>query len=213
MDWTTKKPWLPSLPDLGRRSFLKIGIAGYASVMSACWSRGNGARSGSTRSFLLKGQRDWVSSVCLLCPSACAIRAYSESGRIVAVGGDPDDPNTGGKMCPLGLSALNLHTNPDRLTGAFRRGPDGKMLRARAEEIIALVADKVRRGGALHIHGQITPFTFRLSKTMHAACHGDRASEGKSVYPALLNTERRPPILDFENARIALLFNSNILGP
>ena len=211
MDRTFKKPRLPSLPALGRRSFLRIGIAGYASLMSGCWSGRNGTRSGSTRSFLLKGQRDWVSSVCLLCPSACAIRAYSEAERIVAVGGDPADPNTGGKMCPIGLSILNLHTNPDRLTGAFRKAPDGRMTPARAEDIIALIADKLRRGGALHICGRITPFTSIISKTLHAACHLDQASEGMSAYPPLLNTDGRPPIVDFDNARIALLFDSNIL--
>jgi anaerobic selenocysteine-containing dehydrogenase len=211
MDWTKKKPWLSSLPAVGRRSFFKIGIGGYASLMAGCWSRQNGLSSGSTRSFLLKGERDWVSSVCLLCPSACAIRAYSESGKIVAVAGDPDDPNTGGKMCPIGLSVLNLHANPDRLTRAFRKNADGKMAPAKAEEILALIAGRIRDGGVLHIHGRITPFASHLSKTLNAACHLDKASEGASAYPLLLNTDGRPPVLDFDNARIALLFDSNIL--
>jgi anaerobic selenocysteine-containing dehydrogenase len=211
MDWTMKKPRLSSLPALGRRSFLKIGVAGYASLMSGCWSRGNGMRSGSSRSILLKGERDWVSSVCLLCPSACAIRAYSESGRIVAVGGDPDDPNTGGKMCPIGLSVLNLHANPDRLTGAFRKNPDGRMAPAKAEEILSEITGRIRKGGVLHIYGRITPFASQLSKALNAACHLDPLSEGMASYPSFLNTDGRPPILDFENARIALLFDSNIL--
>ena len=206
-----KKLWRSSLPELGRRSFLKVGVGAYASWVSGCMSRQNGTGSVSTRSYLLKGERDWVSSICLLCPSACAIRAYSEAGKIVAVGGDPDDPNTGGRMCPIGLSALNLHTNPDRLTGAFRRNPDGKMAPARAEEILSFIAGRIRSGGALHIHGRITPYASQLSKMLGAACHLDPASEGASAYPPFLNTEGRPPILDFDNARIALLVDSNIL--
>ena len=206
-----KKAWISALPHLGRRSFLKIGVAGCASLMSGCRSGGNGPRSGSTRSFLLTGQRDWVSSVCLLCPSACSVRAYSEAGRIVAVGGDPEDPNTGGKMCPIGLSALNLHANPDRLTGAFRKEPDGRMAPSPAEDIVALIAGRIRSGGVLHIHGRVTPFAWHLAKTLHAACHLDQASEGTSAYPPFLNTDGRPPVLDFENARIAFLFDSNIL--
>ncbi len=202
---------LASHPALARRSFLRIGVAGCASLMSACWSRRDNARSGSTRSFLLKGQRDWVSSVCLMCPSACAIRAYSENGKIVAVGGDPDDPNTGGKMCPIGLSVLNLHANPDRLTSAFRKGPNGGMASAGADDIVAQIADRIRRGGRLHIYGRITPYASHVSAELDAACHWDQALEGEFVYPALLNTDGRPPIPDFSNARIALLFDSNIL--
>jgi anaerobic selenocysteine-containing dehydrogenase len=211
MDWTINKRRRLSLPALGRRSFFKIGAGAYASLMSGCLSRENGMRSRSSRTYLLKGERDWVSSVCLLCPSACAIRAYSESGKIVAVGGDPDDPNTGGKMCPIGLSVLNLHANPDRITGAFWKTPDGKMAPAQAEKILSLIADRIRQGGMLHIHGRITPFTSQLSKSINAACHLDQASEGASAYPPFLNTDGRSPILDFDNARIALLFDSNIL--
>ena len=105
-----------SLPALGRRSFFKVGVGAYASLMAGCLSRG---RTRSSSTILLKGERDWVASVCTLCPSGCAIRAYSESGRIVAVTGDPDDPNTGGKMCPVGLSVLNPATHlPLRADGA-----------------------------------------------------------------------------------------------
>jgi thiosulfate reductase/polysulfide reductase chain A len=209
MDRTVRKRRRLSLPALGRRSFFKIGAGACASLMSGCLSRENGRR--SSRTYLLKGERDWVSSVCLLCPSACAIRAYSEAGKIVAVGGDPDDPNTGGKMCPIGLSVLNLHANPDRLTRTFTKNPDGRMAPAGSEKILSLIADRIRRGGMLHIHGRITPFTSQLSKSLNAACHLDQASEGASAYPPFLNTDGRSPILDFDNARIALLFNSNIL--
>ena len=201
----------PRLPILGRRSFLKIGIGASASLMAGCGSRESLTRTESSRITLLKGEREWVSSVCSLCSSACATRAYSEGGKIVAIGGDPDDPNTGGKMCPIGLSILNLHANPDRLTGAFRRGPDGKMAPAQANEIIPLIARRIREGGALHIFGRITPFTSQLSKTLNAACHLDPVSEGRSYYPSFLNTDGRPPVVDFDNARIALLFDANIL--
>jgi anaerobic selenocysteine-containing dehydrogenase len=211
MNWTTKKRRPLSLPALGRRSFLKIGAGAYASLISACRSQESWISSGSSRSYLLKGERDWVSSVCLLCPSACAIRAYFEAGKIVAVGGDPDDPNTGGKMCPIGLSVLNLHNNPDRLMDAYGKRPDGKTAPVPAERILALIADRIRQGGMLHIHGRITPFTSHLSKSLNAACHLDQASEGASAYPPFLNTDGRPPVLDFDNARIALFFDSNIL--
>jgi anaerobic selenocysteine-containing dehydrogenase len=127
----------------------------------------------------------------------------------VAVGGDPDDPNTGGKMCPIGLSMLNLHDNPDRLTGAFRKNQEGRMAPAGAEEVLSLIAGRIRQGAALHIYGRITPFTYQLSKALNAYCHVD--PEDMSGYPSFLNTDGRPPVIDFDNARIALLFNSNIL--
>ncbi len=205
-----KDKWLSSLPALERRSFLKIGVTASASLMFGCWSRETLTRSGDSRIMLLKGERDWVSSVCSLCSSGCAIRAYSEGGRIVTVGGDPDDPNTGGKMCPIGLSMLNLHSNPDRLKGAFRKNAEGKMQPAPADEVLALLAGRIRQGASLHICGRITPFTSQLSKALNANCHLDPVSEG-ACYPPFLNTEGRPPVIDFDNARIALLFGSNIL--
>ncbi|MBN1567081.1 MAG: molybdopterin-dependent oxidoreductase [Acidobacteria bacterium] len=211
MDTTTKKARLSFHPALGRRSFLKIGAAAYASLMSGCWSQESGMKSGSSPTYLLQGERDWASSVCSLCPSACAIRAYFEGGRVVAVGGDPDDPNTAGAMCPIGLSMLNLHFNPDRLTGAFRRSPDGTMAQAQAEEILTTVAGRIRQGGVLHIYGRITPFASYLSKILKAVCHLDSLPERMTYYTPFLNTDGRPPILDFDNARIALLFDSNIL--
>jgi len=210
MDWAMQKPWRSSLPALGRRSFLKLGTAAYAALMFGCRSRESWMRAGSSRSTLLKGEREWAPSICTLCPSGCALRAYSEGGRIVAVAGDPDDPNTGGKMCPIGLSMLNLHFNPDRLTGALRRSAD-RMVPVQAHEILARLADQIRSGRALHIHGRITPFTSRLSKVLNAACHEDPLTKGIPGFSAFLNTEGRPPVIDFENARIALLFDSNLL--
>jgi thiosulfate reductase / polysulfide reductase chain A len=211
MDWTKKNRGFSSHADPGRRSFLKLGVAASASLMTGCWSQASLTRSRASRITLLKGERDWAPSVCLLCPSGCAIRAYSESGRVVAIGGEPDDPNTGGRMCPIGLSMLNLHTNPDRLTSAFRKTADGKMAPARTDEVLNLIAAQIRRGGMLHIHGRITPFASELSKILNAACHLDAATEGTGNYPEFLNTDGRPPILDFENARIAFLFDCNIL--
>jgi anaerobic selenocysteine-containing dehydrogenase len=211
MDWTTKRRWGFSLPALGRRSFLKMGVGAYASMMFGCSSRRDLTRSGTSRTLLLEGEREWMPSVCSLCPSGCTIRAYFEGGRIVSVGGDPDDPNTGGKMCPIGLSMLNLHINPDRVMSALKRSPGGRMTPARAEEILSLISGQIRQGAKLHVYGRITPFTSQLAKTMNAGCHLDPAIDGMSVYPPFLNTDGRPPILDLENARIALLFDSNIL--
>jgi anaerobic selenocysteine-containing dehydrogenase len=206
MDWTIQRSWRSFVPELGRRSFLKMGVAASASLMFGC-----SPRTRVSRTLLLKGDRDWAPSVCTLCPSACAIRAYSEAGRIVAIGGEPDDPNTGGKMCPIGLSILNLHANPDRLTRPFRKSQDGTLKPAQAEEILALIAGRIRRGGVLHIYGRITPFTSQISKSLNATCHLDPAFEGMANYLPFLNTEGRPPIIDFENARIALLFDANVL--
>lgn len=197
------------LPSLRRRSFLKIGVSAYAAFTAGCSSRGRLTQSAASRTLLLKGERDSAPSVCTLCPSGCAIRAFTEGDRIVAVGGDPEDPNTGGKMCAIGLSMLNLHANPDRITGPFRKDPAGKMTPAKAEHIFSAIAGRIRQGAALHIYGRITPYTSLLSRALNATCHLD--PETMSAYSQVLNTDGRPPIVDFENARTAFLFGSNIL--
>ena len=49
-----------------------------------------------------------VTTVCRFCPGGCAMNVWVQEGRVQKVQGLPEDPRTGGRLCPKGL-APNIH--------------------------------------------------------------------------------------------------------
>ena len=73
---------------------------------------------------------DYVESIkvsaCALCPQGCSIRLRLLNGFPVTVQGNPEDPRTGGGLCPKGLAMLQQFYHPDRLKKPLKRtGPRG----------------------------------------------------------------------------------------
>lgn len=67
-------------------------------------------------------------SVCFSCHNTCECLIYSDAttGKVLRVEGDPESPQTEGRLCVKGLSASNLVYNPERLTHPLKRvGPRG----------------------------------------------------------------------------------------
>lgn len=83
-------------------------------------------RGGAARR-LRPGEKCWP-SVCFSCHSTCEVLVYTdeETGRVLRVEGDPDSPQTNGRLCSKGLAAADLCYNPERLQTPLRRvGPKG----------------------------------------------------------------------------------------
>jgi anaerobic selenocysteine-containing dehydrogenase len=81
-------------------------------------------------------------TTCPLCEATCGLELTIDSGAIVTVRGDRDDPFSAGFICPKGASLGQLDADPDRLTGPRIRR-DGKLEPATWDEAFALVDERL----------------------------------------------------------------------
>src|SRR5690606_33052819 len=59
-------------------------------------------------------------------PTYCGMRVTVDGERVVAVAGDPDNPDSRGFLCARGRAAHEIRDNPRRLLAPLRRiGPRG----------------------------------------------------------------------------------------
>ena len=67
-----------------------------------------------------------IKSVCLNCSTVCGIQGYVIDGKLVKVGGNPEDPNNGKSLCAKGQSGPTINSYADRLLYPLERvGPRG----------------------------------------------------------------------------------------
>lgn len=67
-----------------------------------------------------------VHGMCQLCSTVCGITGHVKDGRIIKIEGNPNDPNSRGKLCARGQAALNHQYHPERLLYPLKRvGPRG----------------------------------------------------------------------------------------
>jgi formate dehydrogenase major subunit len=61
--------------------------------------------------------------VCPYCAVGCGQLIYSKSGELIDIEGDPDNPISGGHLCPKGASAYQLAVNSHRVKEVLYRAP------------------------------------------------------------------------------------------
>src|SRR5688572_485310 len=93
-----------------RRTFLKLAVAGAATVAVA-----GSAAARATRSAARGGFR-WEKAPCRFCGAGCGVQVGVEAGRVVAVAGDTEAPVNRGMLCARGYYAGAALYGADRLT-------------------------------------------------------------------------------------------------
>ena len=88
-------------------------------------------------------------SVCFSCHSTCEVLVYTDaaSGKVLRVEGDPNSPQTHGRLCAKGLASADLCHNPKRLTAPLRRigeRGEGRFEEIGWEEALDITAGKLR---------------------------------------------------------------------
>ncbi len=63
----------------------------------------------------------WIHSICEMCLGACGILVHRVNGVVVKVEGDPDCPNSRGKICSKGQASLMSLYDSNRLTRPMKR--------------------------------------------------------------------------------------------
>lgn len=66
-------------------------------------------------------QDEWVPSVCYMCYSHCGIQVCRANGVVAEIKGDPNSPQTQGKVCAKGKAGLMGLYDPYRLKTPLKR--------------------------------------------------------------------------------------------
>ncbi|MEM7168001.1 MAG: molybdopterin-dependent oxidoreductase [Planctomycetota bacterium] len=106
-----------------------------------------------------------VHGLCQLCSTICGITGHVKDGRIIKVEGNPADPNSRGKLCARGQSALNHQYHPERLLYPIRRvgkRGEGKWRRISWEEAYDEVATRMRK---VRDEGKPNEFAFHQGRS------------------------------------------------
>lgn len=94
----------------------------------------------------------WVNTVCDMCYVCCGIRAHVVDGLVVELEGDPDSPQSRGKMCAKGKAGIIASHNPHRVKSPLKRtnpekgiGVDPRWQEITWDEAIDTIAGKLKQ--------------------------------------------------------------------
>lgn len=166
-----------------------------------------------------------VHGMCQLCSTVCGITGIVKDGRIVKIEGNPNDPNSRGKLCARGQAGLNHQYHPERLLHPIKRvGPrgSGRWRRISWDEAYDEVAEKLR---GVRESGRLEEFAFHQgrSRTKDAVANFLRAMGTNTHlnHRGLCSAARRAANLtylfesdwdlgDYERSKYILNFGSNM---
>ncbi len=115
------------MPELTRRTFLKLSAAGTGAAGLTALGFDTAAAVQVTQNFRIAGARE-SHSVCPYCAVGCALVAYTQdnpdgSRRLLQIEGNPDSPVNEGRLCPKGATAMQLATSARRVESPMYRAP------------------------------------------------------------------------------------------
>jgi len=166
-----------------------------------------------------------VHGMCQLCSTVCGITGIVKDGRIIKIEGNPNDPNTRGRLCARGQAGLNHQYHPERLLHPIRRvgrRGEGKWRRIAWDEALDDIAGRLRK---LRESGKCQEFAFHQgrSRSKDAVAGFLRAFGTNTLlnHRGLCSAARRSANLtylfesdwdlgDYENSKYILNFGSNM---
>lgn len=122
--------------------------------------------------------------VCNLCEAVCGLEIKVQSGTIISIKGDADDPFSRGHICPKAVALKDLHEDPDRLRRPVKR-VDGGWKEIGWDEAFDLVIDGLAR--TREQHGADAVGVYQGNPTVHS--YG-QLTHGLEFF-GLLNTRNR----------------------
>jgi thiosulfate reductase / polysulfide reductase chain A len=162
--------------------------------------------------------------VCLNCSTVCGIQGYVIDGKLVKVGGNPEDPNNGKSLCAKGQSGPTINDYPERLLYPMKRvgaRGEGKWMRITWDEAYGMIAPRIRKAidegkpeevaiqiGRSRIAEEMNRFLNAIGSPSlfnhRALCSSNKRAAN---YVSLGETDWESP--DFERAKYILNFGAN----
>jgi thiosulfate reductase / polysulfide reductase chain A len=165
-----------------------------------------------------------VKGVCLNCSTVCGIQGYVIDGKLVKIGGNPEDPNNGKSLCAKGQSGPTINNYADRILYPMKRvgaRGEGKWQRITWDEAYGMIAPRIRKAmdegkpeevaiqiGRSRIGEEMTRFLNAIGSPSlfnhRALCSSNKRAAN---YVSLGETDWETG--DFERAKYILNFGSN----
>ena len=166
-----------------------------------------------------------VKGVCLNCSTVCGIQGYVIDGKLVKVGGNPEDPNNGKSLCAKGQSGPMINNYPERLLYPMKRvgaRGEGKWQRISWDEAYDEIAKRIRKTmdegvpeqvaiqiGRSRIAEEMNRFLNAIGSPSlfnhRALCSSNKRA---SNYVSLGETDWESP--DFERSKYIIDFGANV---
>lgn len=105
-----------------------------------------------------------VPGMCQLCSTVCGVIGHVKDGRLIKLEGNPNDPNSRGKLCARGHAGLNHLYHPERLLYPLRRvgkRGEGKWKRISWDEALDEIAGRLK---AVRDSGRLEEFAFHQGR-------------------------------------------------
>lgn len=88
-----------------------------------------------------------IPGMCQLCSTICGIMGHVKNGRLLKIEGNPNDPNSRGRLCARGQAGLNHLYHPERLLYPLKRvgaRGEGKWKRISWEQALDEIAERLK---------------------------------------------------------------------
>lgn len=105
-----------------------------------------------------------IPGMCQLCSTVCGIVGHVKDGRLLKIEGNPNDPNSRGKLCARGHAGLNHLYHPERLLYPLRRvgaRGEGKWKRVSWDEALDEISERLK---AVRESGHPEEFAFHQGR-------------------------------------------------
>ena len=102
--------------------------------------------------------------MCQLCSTVCGIMGHVKDGRLIKIEGNPNDPNSRGRVCARGQAGLNHLYHPERLLYPLKRvgaRGEGKWKRISWDEALDEISEKLK---AIRESGKPENFAFHQGR-------------------------------------------------
>lgn len=128
---------------ISRRDFLKLGGMAAGAVALGSFIPPQVAKAARNAGLIDPNGDGYIPTMCEMCVWRCGVLAKVKNGKVVKLEGNPEHPNSRGKLCARGQSGLMNTYDPDRvlhpLIRVGKRG-EGKFRQASWKEALDLVA-------------------------------------------------------------------------
>ena len=168
---------MPVTKTKSRRDFLKLGAAILSSTLLPGAAVGKAAENLAAGvlpviksnpnlwpSFEKYSGTKTVPGMCQLCSTVCGIIGHVKDGRIIKIEGNPNDPNSRGRICARGQAGLNHQYHPERLLYPLKRvgkRGEGKWKRISWDDALDEISTKLK---AIRDSGKPEDFAFHQGR-------------------------------------------------